>query len=81
MTYEGILHLSSDHVMSKYEFACEIAHILHFDKQYIQKAKLENANLFAPRPLNTTLANNKAKKILTTKQIQLDEWLKRQFLT
>jgi dTDP-4-dehydrorhamnose reductase len=75
VTYSGIIHLSSDHVMSKYQFACEIADNLNLDKNLIHKVNLVEEKLFAARPLNTTLSNNKAKKLLKTKEIPFKEWI------
>jgi len=76
LNYKGIIHLSSDNVMSKYRFACDIADNLNFDKNVIHKANLADAKLFAVRPLNTTLSNKTANKLLKTKQLTLNEWLK-----
>lgn len=76
VNYKGIIHLSSDYVMNKYQFACDIADNLNFDKNIIHKARLIDAKLFASRPLNTTLSNKKAKELLKTKQLTLNEWLK-----
>lgn len=40
------------------------------------KTNLADAKLFAVRPLNTTLSNKTANKLLKTKQLTLNEWLK-----
>ena len=62
--YSGIVHLGSDEIISKYDFGCEVADILGFDKKVIKKGSIEHSNLIAKRPKNTSLSNLKAKKIL-----------------
>jgi len=41
----------------------------------IKKGLLDNSKMTAKRPLNTTLSNEIAKKILKTKPIELEQWL------
>jgi dTDP-4-dehydrorhamnose reductase len=74
--FDGVIHLSSDDVMSKYQYALKIAEILDLDKSLLIKGSILNSNLLAKRPLNTTLSNVKAKKILKTPLISLDDWLR-----
>jgi dTDP-4-dehydrorhamnose reductase len=74
--YSGILHLSSDEVLSKYKFAKKIAKELGFDETLILKGSIKNVNFVAKRPLNTSLSNQKSKKILKTKIQSLEDWLK-----
>lgn len=62
--YSGIVHLGSDEIISKYDFGCEVADILGFDKKVIKKGSIEHSNLIAKRPKNTSISNLKAKKIL-----------------
>jgi dTDP-4-dehydrorhamnose reductase len=62
--YSGIIHLGSDENITKYDFGCEVADILGFDKRLIKKGSIEHSNLIAKRPKNTSLSNLKAKKIL-----------------
>lgn len=73
----GIIHLASDTVMSKYEFADKIAQKYGFDQELIRKASILDSNLYAPRPLNTSLSNVKAKRLLKTKPIELEDWLEK----
>lgn len=72
----GIIHLTSDEIMSKYEFAVKIADILGYDSNLVEKGKIVDRKYLAKRPLNTTLCNTMAKRILKTNQISLQEWLK-----
>lgn len=74
--HSGIIHLSSDEIISKYEFAKKIAKTLGFDETLISRGSIRNANLIAKRPLNTSLSNQKAKKLLKTNISSLEEWLK-----
>ena len=73
--YAGIIHLSTDKNMTKYEFARKIANELQYDLELIKKGLLDNNKMTAKRPLNTTLSNKIAKKILKTKPIELEKWL------
>ena len=71
----GILHLSSDEIFSKFEFATKISEFFGFDSNLIRSGSIEELGLNAKRPKNTTLVNNKAKNLLDTKIDKLDTWL------
>jgi dTDP-4-dehydrorhamnose reductase len=71
----GILHLSSDEIFSKFEFATKICEFFGFDSNLIRKSSIDELDLNAKRPKNTTLVNNKAKDLLDTKIQKLDSWL------
>lgn len=71
----GTIHLSSDVPMSKFEFAITIAKKLNFDTNLIEKGSIKEANFIAKRPLNTSLSNLLAKKILKTRPLPLKDWL------
>lgn len=73
--FKGILHLASNEVISKYEFAMKVANIFNFDENLITKGTSNDVNLIASRPKNTSLSNKKAQKILTTKIDSLNESL------
>ena len=74
--FTGIINLSSNTILSKYKFASLIANELGFEKNLIYKSSIKDSSLIAKRPLNTSLSNLKAKKILTTSSIELVDWLK-----
>lgn len=78
--YYGLLHLSTDKMMSKFEFAKIVANSLNYNEKLVAKGKIEDSNLMAKRPLNTTLANNKVKRFLRTKPISLNYWLENIFV-
>ena len=71
----GILHLSSDEIFSKFEFATKISEFFGFDSNLIRSGSIEELGFDAKRPKNTTLVNNKAKNLLDTKIDKLDTWL------
>lgn len=73
--FNGILHLSSNEIFSKYEFIIEIAKMLDFDMRLITKGSIKNANFMSTRPWNTSLSNQLAKKILKTQPLSLKNWL------
>jgi len=74
--YNGILNLSSDIPISKYDFAKKIANGLNFNEKLIHKSTLETNTLVAPRPKNTSLSNKKMKSFLKTSITSVDYWLK-----
>lgn len=73
--FNGILHLSSNEIFNKYEFIIEIAKMFNFDIELITKGSIKNANFTANRPLNTSLSNQLAKKILKIQPLSLKNWL------
>ena len=75
--YCGIIHLSSDTSISKFQFILQVADIFELDKSLIQKGTSEEVKFVAKRPKNLTLSNNKAKKILRTRIVPLKESLKK----
>lgn len=72
----GIFHLSSDNMISKYQFACEIAKAFGFDTELIKRGSIDDFKFIAMRPKNTSLVNTKAKKYLKTKMIPIHDALK-----
>jgi dTDP-4-dehydrorhamnose reductase len=71
--HEGILHLSSNDTLSKYDFIMNVAEIFEFDKNLIEKG---NSSLLVQRPKNTTLDNALSIFFLKTPIIPLDLCLK-----
>ena len=63
---KGILHLSGNEIISKYEFALKIANTFNLNRNLINKGSLNDIDLIASRPLNTSLSNEKANKLLKT---------------
>ena len=71
--HEGILHLSSNDFLSKYDFIMKVASVFNFDKSLIVKG---NSSFQVKRPKNTTLDNSISKRILKTPITPLDLCLK-----
>ena len=69
------MHLSSDDVISKYEFAKKVADIFNLNKNLITKGTSHDIDLIAPRPQNTSLSNKKLQKTLNPKIRSLDQCL------
>ena len=65
--YRGVLHLASNDVLSKFEFAVKVADIFHLNKNLITKGTSNDIDLIATRPRNTSLSNRKSQKILNAK--------------
>lgn len=75
--FNGIIHLASDEIFSKFEFCLKIAQNMDFSNKLIKKGKIIDSKLIAPRPLNTTLSNDLAKKTLSEKPLKLEDFLKK----
>ena len=73
--YRGILNLSSNEFISKYQFCCKMAEVFGFDSNLIKKGSIDSAGFIAKRPKNTSLDNKKSKQFTKSKIISLDDWL------
>ncbi len=74
--YQGIIHLASDEIMSKYQFALNIAQTFNFDKDLIIKGSVDDhIDFIARRPKNTSLSNRRSKQLLKTPIISMIQWL------
>ena len=65
--YQGLLHIGSNDVISRYEFAVLIAKVFNFDEKLITKIKTSDLNQDAIRPMNSSLNNSKIKDVLDLK--------------
>lgn len=75
-SYCGIIHLASDEILSKYQFALRIAEIFELNKDLIKEGSVDDYKDFvAKRPKNTSLINKKARQLMKTPIISLSEWL------
>ena len=75
--FRGIINLSSNDVISKYQFAQEIAKVFHFDLGLVKKGLVDDIQFDAIRPKNTSLSNEKSKSILKTKIISIKDSLEK----
>jgi len=75
--YKGIINLSSDEVMSKFDFCKNIVNTLNFDEALLKKGSIKNMDFIAKRPKNTSLSNKLSKKFLHHKILPMNEWLKK----
>lgn len=73
--YRGILNLSSNESISKYQFCCKMAKVFDFDSNLIKKGSIEDVGFIAKRPKNTSLINTKSKQFTKSKIISLHDWL------
>ncbi|MEE8059467.1 MAG: SDR family oxidoreductase [Pseudomonadales bacterium] len=60
----GILHISGNERISKFDFALALAEAFDLDGSLIKRAKVEKADFKAPRPLDMSLDNSRAKEIV-----------------
>ena len=72
----GILHLAGADYMSRYEMAIKVAHHFGFPAELIKKTTTSTINQKAKRPHRAGLKIDKAKTLLETKLISLDDGLK-----
>lgn len=75
INFTGLINISSDECISKFEFAQNICTLFDLDRSLIKKIKLEAVPNLANRPSNLCLENLKLKKILKIKSISLEEQL------
>ena len=60
----GVYHVGSSTACSKYDFALQLADVFNLDGQSIRPIPIREANLRAPRPMNTSLNTGKLKRDL-----------------
>jgi dTDP-4-dehydrorhamnose reductase len=72
----GILHIGGSDYLSRFEAAMKIASVFDFQPELIQKAKTSEILQKAKRPHYGGLKIERAKKILDTQLMGLDEGLK-----
>ena len=75
--YRGILHLSSGKPISKFDFIIDVARKLKMSSDNIKRGSQSNNPTLAPRPKNTWLKNDVAKKLLKTPILDLSSWIDR----
>jgi len=74
-SFNGIIHLSSNNSISKYDFISKIILSLNLSPSLVTPGEISSLNFKAKRPKNTSLCNKLASDILKTKTIELDNWL------
>lgn len=72
----GTYNVSSNEVLSKYDFLLKIANLFDFDNSLINPKEFQNNNLVAPRALNTTLDNFKIRSAIRNFDFSLDTGFK-----
>jgi len=75
--FRGIIHLSSDEVLSKYQFILKVAEVFKLNTSLIKKGFADNFEFVAKRPKNTSLYNGKAKIHLKTPNMTIMEGLEK----
>ncbi len=70
----GIMHLSSGDPISKFNFIMEVVNKLGTNVS-VTPGKQDEQHMIAPRPRNTSLKNDLAKKLLKTPIMSLTDWL------
>jgi len=73
--YNGILNLSANEPLTKYQFCFHMANILGFDPNLIKKGSIDEIGFIAQRPKNTSLNNTRSKHIIRHKIISFTDWL------
>lgn len=71
----GVYHISGSERCSKLHFGEMIAEIFRLDSRYIQPIRVDEKNLFAPRPRDTSLNISKVSKLSDLKLLNVYEGL------
>ncbi|HYN80891.1 MAG TPA: SDR family oxidoreductase [Gemmatimonadaceae bacterium] len=69
---QGLYHASAGDACSKYEFACRLAVALGVDTGLVKSARLADAKLPAPRPLNTSMSSARLEAALGRQMPSVD---------
>jgi dTDP-4-dehydrorhamnose reductase len=69
----GLYHVAGSTPVTKLDFARKLARELELDESLIQPARVADARLAAPRPLNTSLSSGRAETDLGTTMPSIDE--------
>ena len=64
MNFKGLIHVSSDTSLSKYEFLVRLASIFGYDTKLIEKKSVDSVIFKAERPRNITLINTSLKRLI-----------------
>lgn len=75
--YRGILNISGNERISKYEIGIKIAEKFGFDRSLIKSVKIDQSNLTAIRPLNMSLSVKKYEELFNSKLLNIEESLKK----
>ena len=73
--YIGVIHLSSGKPISKFDFISQVAKNLGISTGNIKQGEQSKDPNSAPRPKNTSLSNELAKKLLKTQIPDLSTWI------
>ncbi len=74
--YQGIINIAGSETDSKLDFAKKIAQIFGENESLIESISIDDFKLRAKRPKNLSLNVNKARKILKTRLLNVEEGLK-----
>jgi dTDP-4-dehydrorhamnose reductase len=77
LNHNGILHLASDEKISKFEFIKQVLDSFEFNSDLISEGSIDEINFIAKRPKDTSLKNEKIKKITKIKIKSVKDSLKR----
>ena len=72
----GILNVTSDQCISKYDFAVKVCDYINIDSKIIQKIKIKEISDLTIRPQNLCLVNDKIKNLMKIEEINVFEQLK-----
>lgn len=74
---EGLIHMLGSQCLSKLSFLRSLATVFSLDKRLVDEARLEDAQLAAPRPLNTCLSTTWLRGFLGRPLPSAEEGLRR----
>jgi dTDP-4-dehydrorhamnose reductase len=74
--FTGVLHLAGNTRLSRYDLAVELATYFGFPRRHVTRTNSQTNLDRAPRPNDASLNNTKAKEVLTTRMLSLQEGLR-----
>ncbi|HUQ18260.1 MAG TPA: SDR family oxidoreductase [Gemmatimonadaceae bacterium] len=74
---KGLYHVNGSTPVTKFDFARKLARELDLDESLVNPARLADAKLEAPRPLNTSLSSKRVESDLGRQMPDIDETIRR----
>ncbi|MCD4730072.1 MAG: SDR family oxidoreductase [Bacteroidales bacterium] len=71
----GVYHISGSECCSKLQFGENVADVFNFDTKYIEQISVDEKNLFAQRPKNTSLNVDRASELSDVKLLNVHDGL------
>ncbi len=74
--FQGIIHVSGNTILNRFELAIEVAKEFSLDETLIEKSSIVDFKHLAPRPLNTSFNNDKLISIFSMNPLPIKDGLR-----